>query len=202
MNPPRRQTLEQWLDSLDAYLMATRDESGLQPRFLCRDARHGPIELTTRQIAASIHDARFGDHCAGTGRVIFLTLPFCPICEPGAALQPCCIHINQVGGALVRAAEIQAQISAEMILDLVKRYGHCERHTPKGYRGGCVCCDNERLRNLIVELEKGLCSPERLACDQEVTGGFSSSLDVTVTAEEIVQRAIAIIRRYDAACKL
>ncbi len=29
----------------------------------------------------SIHDPRFGDTCAGSGRVVRLVIPFCPHCE-------------------------------------------------------------------------------------------------------------------------
>jgi hypothetical protein len=47
-------------------------------RQLCVNCKT-PIEIISAYI--SIHDARFGNHCAGPGAVIRLVVPFCPKCE-------------------------------------------------------------------------------------------------------------------------
>lgn len=39
----------------------------------------------------SVHDLRFGDLCAGSGRVMRLVIPFCPNCEP-APNESGCLH--------------------------------------------------------------------------------------------------------------
>lgn len=47
---------------------------------------------------------------------------------------------------------------------------------------------------LIIKLDKAMATPERIEQDTAMVGGFASSLDLTETAEQIVDRAIVKIK--------
>lgn len=48
---------------------------------------------------------------------------------------------------------------------------------------------------LFERLDKAMASPERIADDTRLVGGFVSGLDLTYTAEEIIDKAITIIKQ-------
>ena len=48
---------------------------------------------------------------------------------------------------------------------------------------------------LFERLDEAMASPERIAEDTRLVGGFVSGLDLIETAEQIVDRAIAIIKQ-------
>lgn len=50
------------------------------------------------------------------------------------------------------------------------------------------------LNRKIEELDEAMADPERIYQDTELVGGFVSSLDLTKTAEEIIDRAIRAIK--------
>lgn len=52
-----------------------------------------------------------------------------------------------------------------------------------------------KLHQWIAKLDEAMASEERIALDTRAVGGFVSSLDVTETAEEIIQRAIKALDR-------
>ena len=47
---------------------------------------------------------------------------------------------------------------------------------------------------LFEKLDEAMASPDRISRDTAMVGGFVSYLDITETAEEIVNRAIAILK--------
>lgn len=46
---------------------------------------------------------------------------------------------------------------------------------------------------LFQKLDEAMATPERIETDTRLVGGFVSSLDLTETADQIVDRAIAIL---------
>lgn len=47
-----------------------------------------------------------------------------------------------------------------------------------------------QLHQWIAKLDEAMASEERIAMDTRAVGGFVSNLDITETAEQIIQRAI------------
>jgi hypothetical protein len=74
---------------------------------------------------------------------------------------------------------------------------YCKKHQgdkANYYPDNCAVCllqkglkDNDRL---FEKLDEAMASPERIAQDTAAVGGFVSGLDMTYTAEEIVNRAV------------
>ena len=50
------------------------------------------------------------------------------------------------------------------------------------------------LHYLISKLDEAMATPERIEADTKAVGGFVSSLDLTETAEQIINRAIDKLR--------
>ena len=48
----------------------------------------------------------------------------------------------------------------------------------------------EQLNRAIARLDEAMATPERIEEDIRLVGGFASSIDLTETAEDIVERAI------------
>ncbi|KKM21618.1 hypothetical protein LCGC14_1633530 [marine sediment metagenome] len=51
----------------------------------------------------------------------------------------------------------------------------------------------EEQNRLFEKLDEAMATPSQIAFDKENVGGFVSSLDLTETAEEIVNRAVAAL---------
>ena len=48
----------------------------------------------------------------------------------------------------------------------------------------------------VERLDKAMATPERIKEDTRLVGGFVSTLDLLETAEEIIDRAIKMLRKY------
>ena len=73
-----------------------------------------------------------------------------------------------------------------------RAFPHCDKHAPtldSGTRSGCVWCFWQQMRLLIEKLDEAMADPAVVKQHTEEVGGFISSLDLTETAEQIVERA-------------
>ena len=82
--------------SLDEFAVAidAHKESHYRPNpevaYCCRQC-----ESIIRKVYCyvSIHDKRFGRECAGSGQVVKVSLPYCPVCEGVPKKTSSCIHV-------------------------------------------------------------------------------------------------------------
>jgi hypothetical protein len=89
MNTPKRISLEQFMQERAEWGAehCVEREDGVE---VCAECG-APIEEAQPYI--SLHDARFGEACAGCGQVLRLAIPYCPSCEEIPAASGC-LHVD------------------------------------------------------------------------------------------------------------
>lgn len=85
MNAPQKVSPPMLLATIDRYLIEETEDHG-------KTCVHcgGEIEMVIGWF--SVHEAAFGDRCAGSGVVLHLPLPHCPECEPRPNDRGC-VHV-------------------------------------------------------------------------------------------------------------
>lgn len=88
MNTPHRVTPAEFYDLVKEHVAAHYLAAESQV-FTCKRCG-STIKCVTAFM--SIHDAIWGDSCAGAGKVKRFAIPFCPKCEPPPA-ESGCLHV-------------------------------------------------------------------------------------------------------------